>query len=260
MLARQMEVYAAFLEHTDHHVGRLVDAIDELGALDDTLVYVIIGDNGASAEGTINGAFNEMAQLQRHGRARDAGVHGVGARQVRLARVLQPLLGRLGARHEHALPVDEAGRLALGRHEERHDRALAEGDHRDGRGPQSVLPRDRRRADGPRGRRSAAADDGQRRHAGADRGHLDGLQLRRAGRAGTPRPAVLRDVRQPRRLLQGLERGDQAPHAVGDGQRGRSGVRRRRLGALRRHAGLDPVQRPRAGRCPTSSTSSSGCG
>jgi arylsulfatase A-like enzyme len=63
VLARQMEVYAAFLEHTDHHVGRLVDAIEELGSLDDTLVYVIIGDNGASAEGTPNGAFNEMANF-----------------------------------------------------------------------------------------------------------------------------------------------------------------------------------------------------
>ena len=59
ILARQMEVYAGFLEHTDHHVGRLVDALDDLGVLEDTLVYYIIGDNGASAEGTINGTFNE---------------------------------------------------------------------------------------------------------------------------------------------------------------------------------------------------------
>jgi arylsulfatase len=60
VLTRQMEVYAGFLEHTDHHVGRLVDALDDLGVLEDTLVYYIIGDNGASAEGTINGTFNEM--------------------------------------------------------------------------------------------------------------------------------------------------------------------------------------------------------
>ena len=59
VLARQMEVYAAFLAHTDYHVGRLIDAIDDLGILDDTLVYYIIGDNGASAEGGINGTFNE---------------------------------------------------------------------------------------------------------------------------------------------------------------------------------------------------------
>ena len=63
VLARQMEVYAAFLEHVDHHVGRLVDAVEALGALDDTLIYVIVGDNGASAEGTLNGAFNEMANF-----------------------------------------------------------------------------------------------------------------------------------------------------------------------------------------------------
>jgi arylsulfatase len=63
VLAREMEVYAGFLEHTDHQVGRLIDAIDGLGVLDDTIVYYIIGDNGASAEGTLNGAFNEMANF-----------------------------------------------------------------------------------------------------------------------------------------------------------------------------------------------------
>ena len=63
VLARQMEVYAGFLEHTDHHVGRLIDAIEDLGILDNTIVYYIIGDNGASAEGTMNGAFNEMANF-----------------------------------------------------------------------------------------------------------------------------------------------------------------------------------------------------
>jgi arylsulfatase A-like enzyme len=63
VLERQMEVYAGFLEHTDFHVGRLIDAIDGIGALDNTIVYYIIGDNGASAEGTVNGAFNEMANF-----------------------------------------------------------------------------------------------------------------------------------------------------------------------------------------------------
>ena len=63
VLARQMEVYAGFLEHTDHHVGRLIDTLEDLGVLDDTLVYYIIGDNGASAEGTVNGTFNEMLIL-----------------------------------------------------------------------------------------------------------------------------------------------------------------------------------------------------
>jgi arylsulfatase A-like enzyme len=63
VLARQMEIYAGFLEHTDHEVGRLVDALEDLGILEDTLVYYIIGDNGASAEGDINGCFNEIMNL-----------------------------------------------------------------------------------------------------------------------------------------------------------------------------------------------------
>ncbi len=63
VLARQMEVYAGFLEHTDHHIGRLIDALQDLEILDDTLIYVIIGDNGASAEGSLQGCFNEMAPL-----------------------------------------------------------------------------------------------------------------------------------------------------------------------------------------------------
>jgi arylsulfatase A-like enzyme len=63
VLARQMEIYAGFLEHTDHHVGRLLDALEEMEILDDTLVYYIIGDNGASAEGDIHGCFNELINL-----------------------------------------------------------------------------------------------------------------------------------------------------------------------------------------------------
>ncbi len=60
VLARQMEVYAAYLEFADFHIGRVIDAIEELGVLDDTLVYYIVGDNGASAEGTHIGTINEI--------------------------------------------------------------------------------------------------------------------------------------------------------------------------------------------------------
>jgi len=60
VLRRQMEIYAGFLEFTDYHVGRLLDALEDLEILDNTLVYYIIGDNGASAEGTLNGTYNEM--------------------------------------------------------------------------------------------------------------------------------------------------------------------------------------------------------
>ncbi len=63
VLTRQMEVYAGFLEHTDHQVGRLVDTLKDLGILEDTLIYVIIGDNGASAEGSLKGTYNEMVTI-----------------------------------------------------------------------------------------------------------------------------------------------------------------------------------------------------
>jgi arylsulfatase len=63
VLIRQMEVYAGFLEYTDYHVGRLVDSLKKLNLLDSTLIYYIIGDNGASAEGTLNGTYNELMSL-----------------------------------------------------------------------------------------------------------------------------------------------------------------------------------------------------
>jgi arylsulfatase len=58
--ARMMEVYAAALAHADHQIGRVIDAIDDLGALDNTMVIFIQGDNGASAEGSPQGLLNEM--------------------------------------------------------------------------------------------------------------------------------------------------------------------------------------------------------
>lgn len=63
LYARQMEVFAGFSENADWNVGRLLDAIEEMGDLDDTLVVYIWGDNGASMEGTTTGSFNEMTFL-----------------------------------------------------------------------------------------------------------------------------------------------------------------------------------------------------
>ncbi len=67
VLARQMEVYAGFMEHTDHHVGRLIAALEDLGVLGETLVYYVVGDNGASAEGGVHGCFNELIPLNGAG-------------------------------------------------------------------------------------------------------------------------------------------------------------------------------------------------
>ena len=58
--AHEMEVFAGFLAYTDHEVGRLINAIDQIGELDNTLVFYIVGDNGASAEGGLAGSVNEL--------------------------------------------------------------------------------------------------------------------------------------------------------------------------------------------------------
>ena len=63
LFAYMMQVYAGYLSQTDYNVGRVVDAITQLGQLDNTLVIYIVGDNGASQEGSMQGALNEMAML-----------------------------------------------------------------------------------------------------------------------------------------------------------------------------------------------------
>lgn len=60
LYARMMEVYAAALAHMDHQIDRIIDAIEETGELDNTLIIYLMGDNGASAEGSPNGLLNEM--------------------------------------------------------------------------------------------------------------------------------------------------------------------------------------------------------
>jgi arylsulfatase len=60
LFTRQMEVYAGFAEQTDYEVGRLLSSIEKLGVMDNTIVIFIAGDNGASAEGQMNGMFSEM--------------------------------------------------------------------------------------------------------------------------------------------------------------------------------------------------------
>jgi arylsulfatase len=62
LFARMMEVYAGALSFADHQIGRVLDAVRESGQLDNTLVIYIMGDNGASAEGTLQGTTNEVGE------------------------------------------------------------------------------------------------------------------------------------------------------------------------------------------------------
>jgi arylsulfatase len=63
LYAYMMEVYAGYLSQTDYNAGRVLDAIEQLGQLDNTLVIYIVGDNGASPEGLLNGTLNEIATI-----------------------------------------------------------------------------------------------------------------------------------------------------------------------------------------------------
>jgi len=60
LYAHQAEVFAAYAAYTDHEIGRVVQAVDDMGKLDNTLIIYISGDNGTSAEGTLRGTFNQM--------------------------------------------------------------------------------------------------------------------------------------------------------------------------------------------------------
>ena len=120
LYARQMEVYAGFGENADWNVGRLLDAIDEMGELDNTLVIYIWGDNGASMEGTITGSFNEMT-IQNGiplTPEQQLGAHRAVRRPRRLGRPTSraALRGRVGMGRQHAVPVGQADRQPPRRH------------------------------------------------------------------------------------------------------------------------------------------------
>ena len=145
VLARQMEVYAGFLEHTDHHVGRLIDAL--CGPGDPGRHAGLLHHRGQRrlGRGDLAGHLQRDDQHEWCRRAGDDRVHGRADRQVRHPRGLQPLRGRLGPCHGHPVSVDQAGRLPLGRDPQRHHRPLAGRHPGQGRAAQPVPPRDRRR-------------------------------------------------------------------------------------------------------------------
>ena len=161
-----MEIYAGFLEHTDHQVGRLIDALEDLEVLDDTLIYYIIGDNGASAEGTLNGCFNEMVTLN--------GMPGIETADSCVSKI-----DDFGT-PEPTTTTRWAGRTRCARRTSGPSRSPRTGAApatapsctgpngitAQGRVRAPVPPRHRRRQDRPGGGRTARAGDGERHRAG----------------------------------------------------------------------------------------------
>jgi arylsulfatase len=177
LFAHQMEVYAGYSENADHHVGRLLDAIEEMGELDNTVVMWIWGDNGASLEGTPTGTFNEGTMVnglpltdeeQMQLALKWGWAGGLGHRDD-----VPALLHRVGVGGEHAVPVGQAGRLAPQRHPQPAGRPLAAGHRGPGRAALAVHACVRPGPDDPGDRRDPPAHPCRRRRAAAhDRGHL----------------------------------------------------------------------------------------
>jgi len=71
LFARQAEVFAAFVDMTDHETGRVIQAIEDMGELDNTLIFYIAGDNGTSAEGGMTGLYNEMTYFNSEPKGSD---------------------------------------------------------------------------------------------------------------------------------------------------------------------------------------------
>ena len=218
VLARQMEVYAGFLEHTDHHVGRLDRRAR--GPRRARRHARLLHHRRQRRVGRGHGQRHVQrdVHLQRRGRARDRRVHGV-ARSTSSARPTAYNHYAVGWAHAMDTPYQWTKQVASHWGGTRNGTIVhwPQRLRRPRRGPLAVPPRHRRRADGARGRRAARADDRQRRRAAPDRGRQHGATRSTtpaAGRAATD--AVLRDVLQPRHLPRGLDGGHPPQHAVGD--------------------------------------------
>jgi arylsulfatase A-like enzyme len=152
LFIRQVEIFAAYAAYNDHEIGRVVQAFEDLGKLDNTLIIYINGDNGTSAEGGPVGTPNEVAWVQRH--QRDAGRHADEmVRRVGHRANLQSHVGRVVVDVRHAVLLVQAERLAARRHQPEHGGVMAGAHQGQGRPARAVRARCRRRADDPRGRR-----------------------------------------------------------------------------------------------------------
>ena len=248
-----METYAGFAEHADVQVGRLVDALDEMGVLDDTLVFYLLGDNGASGEGGPRGhrsASTSSATASRTtpptwppGSTRWAtpttyAIYPAGwALAMNTPYPWTKQVAHLGGTRDGMIVRWGNGIAARGeiRHQWHH--------------VIDVLPTIL----------EATGLTLPETFGGVAQQPVEGTSLHYSfDDADAPRPphhAVLRDDRQPRRLPRGLDGGDPSRHRLGDGRHARAALRRGRLGALRPRRRLEPGPRPRGASIPRSCAS-----
>ena len=256
LYTRQMEVYAGFMENADWNVGRLLDAVEEMGDLDNTLVIYIWGDNGASLEGTTTGSFNEMTFL-----------NGVDLEPEQQLELIEKYGGIDAWGGDHTAPHIAAAWAWAGNTPFQWGKQMAS--HLGGtRNPMVVawpgrIEAERRpalavhalhrhRPDHPRGGRDPRAEGGRRDRAGADGRHELPVHVRRPERRGAPHRAVLRGDRLAGDL-QGRLVGLRTPRqgAVGVLARGARAVRPGQVGSRAGHVGaVLPAGRLHAGERP----------
>ena len=252
-----MEIYAGFLSHTDHH-GSAAGRDRAAGGHGRHARLCDRRRQRRPAEGTLQGSFNEMINFNAMA-ALDARVMAGAAGQVRRPESYNHYA--VGWAWAMDTPSSGTKQVAShwGRDPQRHHRPLAQGHPGQGRAALAVLSRHRHRPHGAGGGRHSGADDGPRRHPKPYEGtSMVRVSCRERSRAA--RPAVLRDVRQPRHLLPGLERGHQAPHAVAP-RGGRAARSTTTSGSCTTAAvRLQPGPTTWPGSTPTDRTSCSGCG
>ena len=213
--ARQMEVYAGFSENADHNVGRVIDAIEELGELDNTLIIWIWGDNGASMEGTITGSFNELTmqngipltdEMQLQLSERYGGIDAWGGE------LMDPHYSAAWAWAGNT-PFQWGKQVGSHLGGTRNPMVIhwPQRITATGRAPLAVHARHRRSAHHPRHRGHPRPVVGGRDRPGADARRDIRRHAHRPGGARAAHPAVLRDRRQPGDVQGRLVAGDEDP-------------------------------------------------
>ena len=221
LFTRQAEVFAAYVAYTDHEIGRVIQAVDDMGKLDNTLVIYISGDNGTSAEGTTLGTPFDLAAPRRH---RCSGCGSVEVlRRLGLAGDHAAYVGGVVVGVRYAVQVDQTDRLPLRRHPAGYGHRLAKPDQRRWRHSDPVPPPHRHRAHDPRRYRHPGTEDGERDRSEAHRRRQHGLYVRQGERQRPIHPyhAVFRDDGQSGHLprwLDGFDDPAATPVVGGRGQ------------------------------------------
>ena len=207
LFARQAEVYAAYTAYTDNEIGRVIQQVEDMGRLDNTLIIYIDGDNGTSPEGTLLGTPNQYTSY-----------NGILDFPVAEQLKFYDAWGSAATYPHMAVawswafdtPFKWTKQIASHFGGTRQGLAISVAEPHQGRRrhPQPVPPHHRHRADDPRSHGHQGAADRRRHQAKADRRREHGVHLRQGERQCglDAQDAVLRDDRQPRHLPRRLVR------------------------------------------------------